>query len=50
MAKIDKDAALELLHLVDEVSIYITESRYIDGCSAMRKRVIHKKAKLFARN
>ena len=27
MAKTAKDAALEHLHLVDEVSIYLTESR-----------------------
>ena len=50
MVKTDEDAALEHLHSVDEVSIYLMESRYIDGCSAMRKRAIRKKAKLFARN
>ena len=30
VAKTDEDEALEHLHLVDEVSIYLTESRYID--------------------
>ena len=32
MAKTDEDEALEPLHLVDEVSIYLTESRYLDRC------------------
>ena len=31
MVKTDEDEALEHLHLVDEVSIYLTESRYLDG-------------------
>ena len=44
IAKSDEDGALEHLDLVDE----LTESRYIDGCSAVRKRAIRKEAKMFA--
>ena len=44
MEKSDEDGALEHLDLVDE----LTESRYIDGCSAVRKRAIRKEAKMFA--
>ena len=32
MVKTDEDEALEHLHLVGEVSVYLTESRYFDGC------------------
>ena len=42
VAKSDEDAAVEHLDLVDEVFIYLTESRYVDGCSAVRKRAIRK--------
>ena len=48
MAKSDEDAAVEHLDLVDEVFVYLTESRYVDGYSAVRKRAIRKKAKMCA--
>ena len=48
MAKSDENAAVEHLDLVDEVFIYLTESRYVDGCSAVCKRAIRKKAKMFS--
>ena len=46
MAKSDEDAAVEHLDLVDEA--ILSRGIYIDGCSAVRKRAIRKKAKMFA--
>ena len=43
----DDDASASELNLVDAVFIYLTESRYSEGCSATRKRTIRKKAKKF---